>query len=315
MTEAHTIVSHSCVVCGSDRVHMMTAQKTLRYLCCAACRHCEKLPEGESARADFETSQAEYYEDANVDPFGEPHCIEREKMATRASVAEALLRPDADVLEIGPGGGTFLAWLRDKNYRATAAEHSPVIAGRLRDQGFDVIEGEFEHAALEKQFDAVFSFHIIEHVVDPAAHLSRAYALTRPGGVFVVATPNSTSLQQRLAPPLSVNFDAAHLRVFSADSLKRLSRNAGWTVERVFTAENPSGWLRFASKLVRAARKEDESATAGKYARMSAGDNKAEKVLDGFSLLTLPFRRLQAMAGVGSEIMLVLRKPRQDVAR
>ncbi len=310
-----TETSYSCSVCGSSRVRVVTAQRILQYLCCASCKHCEKLPEGESARADFETSQAEYYEDANVDPFGEPHCIEREKMATRASVAKSLLSANADVLEIGPGGGSFLAWLRDNRFRATAAEHSPVIAQRLRDQGFDVIGGEFEHAALEKQFDALFSFHIIEHVVNPDLHLRRAYELTRPGGVFVVATPNSASLQQRLAPPLSVNFDAAHLRVFSAGSIKRLSRNAGWIVERVFTAENPSGWLRFASKIVRAARKEDESATAGKYARMSVGDSNAETLLNGFTMLSLPVRRLQAMAGMGSEVMLVLRKPQADAVR
>lgn len=315
MTEVGASASNACAVCGSSQVRAITAQKALQYLCCATCRHCEKLPEGEDARADFVASQAEYYEDPNVDPFGEPDCIEREKMATRASVAESLLRADADVLEIGPGGGSFLTWLRDNRFLATAAEHSPVIARRLRNQGFEVIEGEFEHAAIEKQFDGVFSFHIIEHVVDPAAHLRRAYELTRPGGAFVVATPNSASLQQRLAPPLSVNFDAAHLRVFSVDSLKQLSREAGWTVERAFTAENPSGWLRFASKLVRTARKEDESATAGKYARMSAGDSKAETLLNGFTMLSLPLRRLQAMAGVGSEILLVLRKPQAEAAR
>ena len=45
----------------------------------------------------------------------------------------------------------------------------------------------------DASFDAVLSFQVIEHVSNPAAYLSEAARVTRPGGLLILATPDRRS--------------------------------------------------------------------------------------------------------------------------
>lgn len=309
MEQRISVALIACKVCDSRRVKEIGVQRDLTYFCCPECFYCEKKPELGSAHADFIASQATYYEDPSADPFSEPGLIQKEKMDQRVSIAGRYLAPGGRLLEVGPGSGAFLSWARSEGYRGTACEQSSVLSSALRARGFEVIQGEFEQLTMDDAYDAVFSFHIIEHVVSPLSHLQRALSLTRPGGHLVVATPNAASWQQRLFPALSANFDTAHLHVLSPKSLKILGRKAGWDVVTHTTPENSSGWLRFASKLIRRMRGEDESLTAGKYANMSAESGRMTTFIRIFAAISYPFRKLQSLAGSGNEVVVVFRKP------
>jgi 2-polyprenyl-3-methyl-5-hydroxy-6-metoxy-1,4-benzoquinol methylase len=69
---------------------------------------------------------------------------------------------------------------------------------------------------LEASFDAVTMMGLIEHVQKPAALLSRARALLKPGGSLFLQTPNASSLlasiSRGLWPPLA---PVEHLHLFS----------------------------------------------------------------------------------------------------
>ena len=298
----------TCPVCSSVNWTSLSIQIDLAYTCCRSCGHCEKIPQSGSARGDFEASQTEYYDNASIDAFVELQYVEREKNTLRSSLAVAYVQPSSSVLEIGPGGGSFLKWLQAAGHRVTASEHSPAITNTLRRHGFDVIQGEFERVEINKQFDAVFSFHIIEHVVDSLKHLQRSYEIVRPGGILILATPNAHSIQQRLIPKLSVNFDAAHLRVFSPKSLKLLSRSAGWTVVKAISYESPTGWLRLFARILRILRGEDTSHTAGKYSKATTNNKIAEIAIRIFAIISLPLRYAQSKTLTGSEFIVVLKK-------
>lgn len=299
----------ACKVCDSRRVNKISVQHGLRYFCCQQCFYCEKEPERDSAHADFIANQAAYYEDPSINPFSEPSAIRAAKLDQKASVAGKYISPGARILEVGPGDGAFLDWAQNSGYHCTACEQSSVLSDALRIRKFDVIEGEFEKVLIEDEFDAVISFHIIEHVANPLSHLKQALNATRAGGHLIVATPNAASWQQRLFPTLSANFDGAHLHVLSLTSLNTLGKKAGWNVIAHSTPENPSGWLRFLSKLIRRMRNEDESLTAGKYANMSAEGGRMNSLIRIFAAASYPFRLLQARAGGGNEIFVVFCKP------
>ena len=298
-----------CKICSSTAILKYCVQQNLVYDCCDSCFYCEKRPEHTSVDADYVASQAMYYENPDLDPFLEPSSVLDEKMKYRINLAAAYLKENDRVIEIGPGRGSFLAWLRSEGYSCTACEQSVVLTKELRDKGFEVIEGEFERLNFKSQYNLVFSFHIIEHVTSPLAHLEQAFKVTRPGGHLVLATPNSVSWQQRLLPLLSANFDTAHLHVFSKRSLKLLGEKSGWIHVHDSTFENVSGWLRLFSKLFRRIKGENESMTAGKYANLGATSGSMNKLILLFSFISGPFRRIQAAVGGGSEVFIVLRKP------
>lgn len=306
--QSRTAAGRACQICGAGETVELSISAVLRYWTCSKCFYSEKIPVGRNAHDDFVSSQAAYYENPSANPFLEPASLQKERMAQKSKIARKYIGTGSAILEVGPGGGSFLRWARDNGYECVACEHSSIVSNKLRALGFDVAQGEFEKADFGILYDAVFSFHIIEHVESPERHLAKAFAIVRPGGYMIVATPNAASWQQRLFPKLSFNFDAAHLHVLSPQSLGILAARAGWSVEERKTPEYTMNLLRFISKIVRKVRGEDENLTAGKYSSLGAG-GRADAVIAIIARLTAPFRYLQSLLGGGNEVLIVLRKP------
>ena len=298
-----------CASCGSEFVHHVPLRERLAYVVCKACGHCEKEPSDIPGSDSFEIAQTQYYgKDTSIfkaalSPF------EDEVLAVRRAVVSRHLSPGASVLEVGPGSGRFLAWIKSIGLRATAVEHSPELSRQIEtDLSIDVMVGEFENIALPSgAFDAFCSFHVIEHVRDPQRHLQVAFRAVRPGGVAFIATPNAGSWEHRIMDRLSPNYDSAHLRVFSPTSLRSAAEACGWQVIEVSTPEYSSGWLRVASKIVRRVRGEDEEETAGRYALQAA--SAMSRVSAALRICMMPLRFIQQRLGGGNELFVVFRKP------
>ncbi|MBO6768990.1 MULTISPECIES: bifunctional 2-polyprenyl-6-hydroxyphenol methylase/3-demethylubiquinol 3-O-methyltransferase UbiG [unclassified Erythrobacter] len=258
--------------------------------------------------AAFRNAQEKYFGDESILLTKKPTVMEREILAERKRLSERYIPAHANILEVGPGSGFFADLLQKRGNRIELVEHSPQLASALYSRlETKVHVGEFE--ALELSFDDtdVFcSFHVVEHVQSPLAHLRAGFSAVRPGGLGLVATPNAASWEQSFFPSLSPNFDYAHLRVFSPKSLAMFCEQAGWKVEVALTQEYMSSWLRVFSKVVRRVRREHEVETAGKYATPSKRLEMAYKTIAN---LTWPFRKLQSALGGGNEVLLVVRRP------
>lgn len=259
--------------------------------------------------SQFSEAQDRYYGRDSILLDEKLAIFEGETMKQRIRTFRRFLSPRADVLEIGPGAGHILRWLKLQGHRVTGVEHSPILAqylaGRL---SVPVINAEFEaHDFAGEAFDAFCSFHVIEHVSDPLLHLIRANEVVRPGGLAFVATPNAMSWEQRAAPPLGPNFDPAHLHIFSPRSFRSACEQTGWTVIHLTTPESSGGWARVLSGMLRKLRHEDAATTAGKYARTSSSALRALAWV--FQVVTLPGRFVQRKLGAGNEIFAVLQKP------
>jgi len=99
------------------------------------------------------------------------------------------------LLDIGCGNGDFLALAREMGFAATGCEPDSASVAICRAQGLDVMEGDAFHLELqENTFDVITMNHVLEHVVDQAALLSRAYRLLAPGGRIWVCLPNPQAL-------------------------------------------------------------------------------------------------------------------------
>ncbi len=103
------------------------------------------------------------------------------------------LRPDADVLEIGSGTGNLLRRLLDEGYRVRGVELNPELIaesrrwhGELPIQAVDGVRLPFA----DRSFDLVLSFDVFEHIPDSDAHLAEVRRVLRPGGSYLLQTPN-----------------------------------------------------------------------------------------------------------------------------
>lgn len=84
--------------------------------------------------------------------------------------------------------------------------------------------------------------HVIEHLPDPVATVSRLVARLEPGGVFEGQTPAAGSLEHRIFGPRWSGYHAPrHTVVFSPQGLRSALERAGLDAPRVAGAFNPAG--------------------------------------------------------------------------
>jgi 2-polyprenyl-3-methyl-5-hydroxy-6-metoxy-1,4-benzoquinol methylase len=140
------------------------------------------------------------------------------------------------VLDVGCATGALLETLRDRGWACTGVEISPAADYARKVRGLDVRslpleEIRFPHAL----FDLVLASHVIEHLNDPASFAAEVHRILKPGGRFIVTTPNSAGFQARLFGGRwrSAIFD--HLYLFSLKTLSALLRQSGFVVEKTVT--------------------------------------------------------------------------------
>ena len=135
---------------------------------------------------------------------------------------------------------------------AIAIEPCEIYHDTLRGCGYSVYGSTAETAAEHVgQVDIVFSFSVIEHVLNPLEFLCDARRLLKPGGKALVSTPNRRDILMSLLPDDYSQFfyRAVHRWYFDTNSLAICAERAGLTVEESrryhrFGLSNALTWLR-----------------------------------------------------------------------
>jgi SAM-dependent methyltransferase len=158
---------------------------------------------------------------------------------TRSSLALRLdqIAPPGPVLDVGAGDGALLEALRRLGREATGLERTSngadVAAQRLSEVG--------------DSWAAIVFWHSLEHLPEPGVALEQAAGMLTPGGVLVVAVPNSDSLQARVFGDRWLALDLPrHLVHLTSSALRTRLRDLGLRVERVSYLRGGQvvfGWL------------------------------------------------------------------------
>jgi len=91
------------------------------------------------------------------------------------------LRPDHSVLDYGCGVGLMLEALRRRGFRQLV--------------GYDKYNAPYQDTrVLHGEYDCVNAQDVLEHDDDPIGMIACLTALTRPGGLLVIATPNAAHI-------------------------------------------------------------------------------------------------------------------------
>ena len=110
--------------------------------------------------------------------------------------------PQASVLEVGTGSGFLLQILEDKYPEATihGLEYDPrlVEITRSKLKRAQIVEGNAESFEIKTKFDVIVSSQVIEHLFHPESMLDCVHRHLKPGGIFVMTTPNLGCLSARV---------------------------------------------------------------------------------------------------------------------
>lgn len=139
-------------------------------------------------------------------------------------------RAGGRLLEVGCGGGSYLALMKMLGWQVSGVEPDPVAAEvASRAAGCRVHVGTIDDAPFDAaSFDAVVANHVIEHMADPGSFARAAARLLTPGGRVAVKTPNFQSLGHRLFGADLYSIDVPrHLCLFTPGSLRMLFEKTG----------------------------------------------------------------------------------------
>lgn len=104
-----------------------------------------------------------------------------------------LLRPGLRVLEIGSGRGSMLRWLLEQGTTAQGVEIDQALIDEGRAAHGDLPITHVTGVTLplpDASVDVVVSFDVFEHIPDSDAHLREVRRVLRPGGWYLLQTPN-----------------------------------------------------------------------------------------------------------------------------
>jgi SAM-dependent methyltransferase len=154
--------------------------------------------------------------------------FDTETLREEFSMASARIPADARVLDVGSGRGAFRQCLPHANYTGLDPHfsESAIVPGvRNETLAQHLVENE-------ASYDAVCSFHVIEHVSDPRALFGEIIRAVKPGGLVCISAPHVPSATTRI-PNFLNNAPPHHLTWWTKNALIELANGAGAVVESV----------------------------------------------------------------------------------
>jgi 2-polyprenyl-3-methyl-5-hydroxy-6-metoxy-1,4-benzoquinol methylase len=141
---------------------------------------------------------------------------------------------DSPVLELGCGSGLMLKYLHQAGFRnVTGIDISEDQVAEAKEKGFNAIHADALTYLQEQkeQYEIIVAMDIIEHFTKEELFnlLTLIYQALKPGGLFVIQTPNGEGLM----PNYVIYGDLTHFTILSPLSLKHILTFTGFVDIRV----------------------------------------------------------------------------------
>jgi SAM-dependent methyltransferase len=233
MTEAPSTLS--CFLCGERRFSLISDRARFgmpsKFWLCEGCGLIHQDPESGGNWKTERYASGEYRESNAPESPDRLHAGRRRLGEERAAWLDSRLRGRTGsprVLEIGSAEGAFLAAGRSRGWSVEGIEPDPLLSAFTRDRlAIPTFSGGWQGYVVQDRFDAVVSFHVIEHLPDAPAFLRFVRGLLKDGGLFGVETPDN------LRPWTPRGrwtdwFDQGHLSTYHEPGLGLLLQRAGF---------------------------------------------------------------------------------------
>jgi 2-polyprenyl-3-methyl-5-hydroxy-6-metoxy-1,4-benzoquinol methylase len=135
------------------------------------------------------------------------------------------------VIEIGCGPGNFLIKCIEKKIESYGTEYNIDAVKFAEGRGISILSSE-ELESKTGFFDAVFCFHVLEHVQDPKEFINHLIKLIRPGGKICISVPNQDG-PIKFIDPCIMNMPPHHLTRWRLKTFKILAEKLNLKIKKV----------------------------------------------------------------------------------
>lgn len=110
-----------------------------------------------------------------------------------------MYKPSGTCLDVGCAFGFSMEAARKRGWYTYGTDMSAYAYKILLKTGFEGTHGDFLSLDLNKTFDVVTAWDVIEHCVSPGLFMSRVYSCLKEKGILALTTPDCGSLVARLS--------------------------------------------------------------------------------------------------------------------
>jgi hypothetical protein len=135
-----------------------------------------------------------------------------------------------EALDIGGGAGGMVFLGSQKGLRFDLMDFC-LTRNRIAREVFDIKNVYSDLDSIEKRYDMITLWQVIEHVPDPVSYLKEVITkLAKPSCIILIATPNTESVGRRLYGRRWQHLISHHVSLFSKKSIVTAMETAGLNV-------------------------------------------------------------------------------------
>jgi 2-polyprenyl-3-methyl-5-hydroxy-6-metoxy-1,4-benzoquinol methylase len=150
-----------------------------------------------------------------------------------------------EILEVGPGNGNLLKFLKSNGFGVTGVERDQNCVERIRSHDIACHHGRLEVVHYEvKKVDAVIMCHVLEHLYEPQKILKIIRSLLKDRGIVYISIPNISSVEAKLFGPYWRGLDLPrHVFHYNPKTGSDLLTKAGFRIIRTKNLIFPSSFI------------------------------------------------------------------------
>jgi len=244
----------SCNYCGSSEYDIVAEHTRFERNNILQCRNCGMVYlEIKKSKGEIESFYTSKYRKVPTLPVQSPEEAFYNEVAQHDAnnrilfISNNISIQGCKILEIGSSCGNILEKLNEYGCgEAIGIELNEEYSTFARQRGLKVISQPIEELNFHEEFDAVVSFHTLEHMYDPMAVIKAAYMVLKPCGCFLGEVPNQNDWRIKIFNDEATkrfHYDPNHYYYYSPITLKNYLGACDFNNIRLETAERYNSLL------------------------------------------------------------------------
>ncbi|OGO18309.1 MAG: hypothetical protein A2Z15_08745, partial [Chloroflexi bacterium RBG_16_50_11] len=265
-----------CNYCGSGEYNIIAEYTRFEKNNVLQCKNCGLVYlELKEDQQEIETYYSSEYRKAPEMPVQSPEEHYQDKVTKNDAdnrilfISKNINLKGKRVLEVGSASGGLLDKLKESGVKEAAGiELDKEFSEFTRQRGFKVFTRSIEELGLKAEFDAVVTFHTLEHVYDPMAVIRMTHVALKRGGCFLGEVPNQDDWRIQIFNDEIIkrfHYDPNHYYYYAPATLKNYLETCGFNKISLETVERYNSLLQLRNILCNRNPGENVEVTLKKY--------------------------------------------------